>query len=116
MINSQSLSEQTRIIFLTAPPINEEQIRESLGYCTALYCTSRLGFLCAVYIILGLVSEMGVSSSENRAIVGDLGRRNELCRIYSEACLEVCREVGVEAVDLWTAIQQRDDWSNVCFT
>lgn len=28
----QSLSEKTRIIFLSAPPVNEEHIREQLRY------------------------------------------------------------------------------------
>lgn len=80
-VHLKSLSEQTRVIFLSAPPINEAQIRETLS--------GRLG---------------------------TLGRTNECCGIYSEACLELCREVGVKAIDLWTAIQQRDDWLNVCFT
>ncbi|KAL6336700.1 hypothetical protein AAG906_036014 [Vitis piasezkii] len=80
-VHLKSLSEQTRVIFLSAPPINEAQIRETLS--------GRLG---------------------------TLGRTNECCGIYSEACLELCKEVGVKAIDLWTAIQQRDDWLNVCFT
>ncbi|CAL5322690.1 unnamed protein product [Camellia sinensis] len=29
---------------------------------------------------------------------------------------ELCREMGVKVVDLWTAIQRRDDWSTACFT
>ncbi|PKI34514.1 hypothetical protein CRG98_045051 [Punica granatum] len=66
------LSNKTRIIFLSAPPINEEQIH--------------------------------------------LSRTNEACRIYSEACLELCREMNVKAIDLWTTIQRRDNWHFVCFT
>ncbi|KAF8038515.1 hypothetical protein BT93_B1154 [Corymbia citriodora subsp. variegata] len=77
----KSLSDCTRIIFLSAPPINEEKIRESLS---------------------------------NK--FQELGRTNDLCREYSEACLQLCREMKIKAVDLWTAIQKRDDWATACFT
>ncbi|OWM81731.1 GDSL esterase/lipase CPRD49-like isoform X2 [Punica granatum] len=77
----KSLSNKTRIIFLSAPPINEEQIRETMS-----------------------------------DTFKDLSRTNEACRIYSEACLELCREMNVKAIDLWTTIQRRDNWHFVCFT
>ncbi|KAL0401207.1 UNVERIFIED_CONTAM: GDSL esterase/lipase CPRD49 [Sesamum latifolium] len=48
--------------------------------------------------------------------LSELVRTNELCRIYSEACIELCREMDLKAIDLWTAIQKREDWSNACFT
>lgn len=44
-----------------------------------------------------------------------LVRTNEMCRRYSEACIEVCKELDVKVIDLFTAIQKRDDWANVCF-
>ncbi|PON92254.1 Lipase [Trema orientale] len=77
----KSLSDKTRIIFLSTPPINEAKIQETWSKKLA-----------------------------------EPDRTNELCRIYSEACLELCKEMEVKAIDLWTAIQQRDDWLNVCFT
>lgn len=77
-IHLKSLSEKTRVIFLTAPPVSDEQIRAHLGDLL------------------------------------DMVRTNESCRIYSEACLEVCREMNLKAVDLWTAIQQVDNWETVC--
>ncbi|PHU06907.1 GDSL esterase/lipase CPRD49 [Capsicum chinense] len=77
-IHLKSLSEKTRIIFLTAPAISEAQITEVFGNC--------------------------------------LGRSNESCRKYSEACVQLCQELGVKVIDLWKAIQQRDDWSTACFT
>ncbi|CAK8541919.1 unnamed protein product [Lathyrus sativus] len=43
-------------------------------------------------------------------------RNNESCRIYSEACLELCREMNIKAIDLWSAIQKRDSWRDDCFT
>ncbi|XP_061955239.1 GDSL esterase/lipase WDL1-like isoform X1 [Populus nigra] len=74
----KSISDKTRVIFLSAPPASEEQI--------------------------------GIHLSDKI----DMVRTNESCRIYSEACLEVCREMNLKAVDLWTAIQQVDNWETVC--
>ncbi|XP_027350714.1 GDSL esterase/lipase CPRD49-like isoform X4 [Abrus precatorius] len=79
-IHLKSLSKKTRVIFLTAPPVNEEQIYG------------------------------------NRVLPGQRLRTNESCRIYSEACLELCREMDIKAIDLWSAIQKRDGWRDVCFT
>ncbi|KAJ1377565.1 SGNH hydrolase-type esterase domain [Sesbania bispinosa] len=78
-IHIKSLSEKTRIIFLSTPPINEAQIQD------------------------------------NSDPLGQPLKTNETCRIYSEACLELCREMNIKAIDLWSAIQKRDDWRDVCF-
>jgi len=45
-----------------------------------------------------------------------LGRTNEACRQYAEALVEMCQEMDVKSIDLWTAIQTRDDWLTACFT
>ncbi|KAK4268607.1 hypothetical protein QN277_025232 [Acacia crassicarpa] len=79
-LHLQSLSQKTRLIFLTAPPVNKAQIQKSFS---------------------------GVLS---------LTRTNESGRIYSEACLKLCQEMNIKAIDLWNALQQRDDWLDVCFT
>lgn len=76
----KSLSKKTRIIFLSAPPVNEAQIYG------------------------------------NSVVPGQRLRTNESCRIYSEACLELCREMNIKAIDLWSALQKRNDWRDVCFT
>ncbi|KAM3737705.1 hypothetical protein ACB098_09G076200 [Castanea mollissima] len=76
----KSLSEKTRIIFLSALPVNKAKIRE-------------------------------VYSND----VAEL-RTNESCQIYSEACLNLCREMDIKAIDLWTAIQKKDGWATDCFT
>ncbi|KAM3689812.1 hypothetical protein ACJW31_09G073900 [Castanea mollissima] len=76
----KSLSEKTRIIFLSALPVNKAKIRE-------------------------------VYSND----VAEL-RTNESCQIYSEACLNLCREMDIKAIDLWTAIQKKDRWATDCFT
>ncbi|GAA0140927.1 hypothetical protein Leryth_007429 [Lithospermum erythrorhizon] len=46
----------------------------------------------------------------------ELVRTNELCREYSEACIALCKDMNVKVVDLWTAMQRREDWLNTCFT
>ncbi|XP_009614615.1 GDSL esterase/lipase CPRD49 isoform X2 [Nicotiana tabacum] len=77
-IHLKSLSEKTRIIFLSAPAVNEAQITEIHG--------------------------------------NGLDRSNDSCRKYSEACIQLCQELGVKVIDLWTTLQQRDDWLTACFT
>ncbi|XP_020218791.1 GDSL esterase/lipase CPRD49, partial [Cajanus cajan] len=78
-VHLKSLSKKTRIIFLSAPPVNEAQIYRN-------------------------------------SLPGQRLRTNESCRVYSEACLELCREMDIKAIDLWSALQKRDDWRDVCFT
>ncbi|KAK9290264.1 hypothetical protein L1049_008431 [Liquidambar formosana] len=80
-VHIKGLSDKTRVIFLSSPPVSEAQIRERLS-----------------------------------DKFGELNRTNENCHRYSEACLELCQEMDVKAVDLWTALQQRDDWLTACFT
>ncbi|XP_031261943.1 GDSL esterase/lipase CPRD49-like isoform X2 [Pistacia vera] len=80
-LHLKSLSPTTRIIFLSTPPINEQQIKETLS-----------------------------------GKFGKVNRTNEDCRVYSEACLQLCQEMDVNCIDLWTAVQQRDDWLTTCFT
>ncbi|KAJ1381355.1 SGNH hydrolase-type esterase domain [Sesbania bispinosa] len=75
----KSLSKKIRLIFLTAPPVNEAQIY-------------------------------------GNSVIQRPPRNNETCRIYSEACMELCREMNIKAIDLWSAIQKRNDWRDVCFT
>ncbi|KAF7830951.1 GDSL esterase/lipase CPRD49 [Senna tora] len=77
----QGLSEKTRIIVLTCPPVNEDKVRKTTS---------------------GIFSE--------------LVRTNELCQSYSDACMNLCKEMDVKAVDLFTSLQNRDDWMNICFT
>ncbi|KAI3695810.1 hypothetical protein L1987_78812 [Smallanthus sonchifolius] len=61
----QGLSDTTRIIFLTCPPVDDVRLREDTS---------------SVY-----------------------------------ACVELCNEMGIKVVYLWTAIQKRHDWL-ACFT
>ncbi|XP_009793687.2 GDSL esterase/lipase WDL1-like [Nicotiana tabacum] len=46
----------------------------------------------------------------------ELVRTNELCRQYSDACIELCNEMNLKVVDLWTALQKREDWLTACFS
>ncbi|XP_077238682.1 GDSL esterase/lipase WDL1-like isoform X3 [Tasmannia lanceolata] len=79
----KSLSEKTRIIFLSCPPIDEEKSRQI--------------------------------KSQTSGLFSELVRTNESCRRYSEACIELCKEMDLKVIDLWTAIQKRDDWKTACF-
>ncbi|KAL2940613.1 GDSL esterase/lipase CPRD49 [Bienertia sinuspersici] len=77
----KGLSDTTRIIFLSTPPVNEVHIREN----TSIH-------------------------------LAELVRTNEVCQQYSEALIEMCREMDIKVVDLWTALQKRHDWLTACFT
>ncbi|XP_047328893.1 GDSL esterase/lipase CPRD49-like [Impatiens glandulifera] len=46
----------------------------------------------------------------------EMVRNNELCKTYSDACIELGKEVGVKCVDLFNALQSHKDWENACFT
>lgn len=48
--------------------------------------------------------------------LSEIVRTNETCQRYSEACIKLCNDLEVKAIDLWTAIQKQDDWANICFT
>ncbi|MCL7042656.1 hypothetical protein MKW94_015032 [Papaver nudicaule] len=80
-IHLKSLSDKTRILYLSPPPMSDEKYRESKGY-----------------------------------LLSKQQRTNENCQIYSEACINLCKEMGLTFVDLWTAIQKIDDWKNTSFT
>lgn len=72
----KGLSKKTRVMFLSTPPVNEEQMYE---------------------------------------VIGIKSRTNEGSRLYSEACLQLCQELGIKCVDLWNTIQQKEDWKTTCF-
>jgi len=74
------LSESTRLIFLSCPPVNEDMLNTDLRF------------------------------------LSPLSKTNEACRHYSEACIQVCNEMDLKVVDLWSAIQTRPDWRTSCFT
>jgi len=44
------------------------------------------------------------------------GRTNESCGEYADALMELSEELNVKAINLWSAIQTRDDWLDVSFT
>nr|XP_043621073.1 GDSL esterase/lipase CPRD49-like [Erigeron canadensis] len=76
-IRLKNLSEKTRVIFLTAPPVNEAQLLHVLGVDH---------------------------------------RKNELCQKYADACVELCREIGIKAINLCNAFKKQDGWLTTCFT
>ncbi|KAF5179127.1 GDSL esterase/lipase CPRD49, partial [Thalictrum thalictroides] len=80
IVHIKNLSDKTRVIFLTSPPVNEEQL----------------------HILRG-------------SLYAEITRTNKDCGTYSEACIKLCRDLGVNVVDIWTAIQKKDDWKTSCF-
>ncbi|KAL8504808.1 hypothetical protein ACS0TY_016121 [Phlomoides rotata] len=81
IMHLKSLSDRTRIICLSSPPVNEAKVREIFGN-----------------------------------MFDDQARTNENCRVYSEALVKLCQEMNVEAINLWTAIREKDDWANAYLT
>jgi len=77
----KSLSEKTRVLFLSCPPLNEEMLRNSTS-----------------------------------TILSEIVRTNETCRLYSDVCVALCKEMHLKVVDLWHAMQKREDWKTACFT
>ncbi|KAJ1695340.1 hypothetical protein LUZ63_012038 [Rhynchospora breviuscula] len=73
----RSLSETTRVVFLSCPPVSEKMLVSSL-------------------------------------------RTYEACRVYSNACIEMCNELShkdqsFKVIDLFNSIQKRQDWADACF-
>ncbi|KAJ0244171.1 GDSL esterase/lipase CPRD49 [Hirschfeldia incana] len=80
-LHLQSLSDSTRIIFLSCPPVDEAKVRQNQS-----------------------------------PYLSEVIRTNELCKTYSDACVELCKELGLQVVDLFSTLQKADDWETVCFT
>lgn len=78
VLHLKSLSEKTRIIILSTPPVNEEQVIKVFG------------------------------NIRNRS--------NESAHKFSEACIEMCQELGIKVIDLWTALQNPDNGLTAYFT
>ncbi|KAK2361082.1 GDSL esterase/lipase CPRD49 [Trifolium repens] len=70
--------------------------------------TSRL-----IFLSTPPVSEVRII--DNIDEFGRAKRSNETRKKYSEACLKICNELNIKAIDLWTAIQKRKGWEKDCF-
>ncbi|KAL0338193.1 UNVERIFIED_CONTAM: GDSL esterase/lipase CPRD49 [Sesamum angustifolium] len=75
-LHLRSLSEKTRIVFLTSPPVDEAMVRQCFG-----------------------------DAFDKQE------RTNESCRIYSDALVDMCKQLDVKVINLWKAFQHRDDWA-----
>eukprot|EP00249_Psilotum_nudum_P007344 c20492_g1_i1 orf=293-991(+) len=80
----KGLSETTRVILVTAPPIYEE----------------------------GRLNDTRKKWGEKAGDFVD--RTNERAKKYAEACIAVSMELDVGVVDLWTTIQQKEKWQTEC--
>ncbi|KAH9608902.1 hypothetical protein KSS87_007833 [Heliosperma pusillum] len=77
----KDLSDATRIIFLSTPPVDEAFIKNNKSQ-----------------------------------FLSDLDRTNDICGKYSEALIELCKEMDLKVIDLWTVLQKREDWLTSVFT
>ncbi|KAF9665199.1 hypothetical protein SADUNF_Sadunf16G0097500 [Salix dunnii] len=77
----KSLSEKTRVIFLSVPPANDEMIIQHYGFSH-----QHLDFLLFSFFFLPCKTSI------------------------------LTLELEVKAIDLWTIMQQKDDWLTTCFT
>ncbi|KAL3617513.1 hypothetical protein CASFOL_037834 [Castilleja foliolosa] len=75
-LHLKSLSDKTRVIFLTCPPVDEAMIRQYFG-----------------------------NMFEKQE------RTNEDCRVYAVALVELCKQLDIKFIDLWTVFQNREDWA-----
>ncbi|KAG2380725.1 GDSL esterase/lipase [Vigna angularis] len=91
-------------------PLQEyiENMRKIAIHLMSLSKKTRLIFLSSPPI-----NEVQMHEMLSSDLLGPLKRTNESCRLYSEACLELCREMNVKAIDLWSALQQRHDWDGI---
>ncbi|KAH7284561.1 hypothetical protein KP509_34G059900 [Ceratopteris richardii] len=80
------LSKTTRVILVTAPPVNEQARRE----------------------------DARIRHGKDAARFTD--RTNERARKYAQACIEAAKAVNVGVVDLWTAIQKEENWQTECLS
>lgn len=82
----QGVSEKTRVILTTAPPIYEaarlEAGRKDHGEIGGMY----------------------------------LDRTNERAGMYAAACRSAAKRVGAGNIDLWTSIQRQPYWQTACLT
>ncbi|KEH23169.1 putative SGNH hydrolase-type esterase domain-containing protein [Medicago truncatula] len=91
-------------------PIEEykENMRKIANYLKSLSDHIRLIFLTSPPI-----SEVQI---KKKLSATQTGRTNEHCGIYARALLELCDEMNLKVVNLWSAIQEREDWLDVSFT
>ncbi|XP_031115317.1 GDSL esterase/lipase CPRD49 [Ipomoea triloba] len=85
-----------------------ENMRKVVLHLKSLSDTIRIIFLSSPPVNEAKVKETSSYFSE-------LVRTNDLCKKYSDACIDLCKELGVMVVDLFTSIQKREDWENTCF-
>nr|GMD57503.1 GDSL esterase/lipase CPRD49 [Ipomoea batatas] len=86
-----------------------ENMRKVVLHLKSLSDTIRIIFLSSPPVNEAKVKE------NTSSYFSELVRNNDLCKKYSDACIDLCKELGVMVVDLFTSIQKREDWENTCF-
>nr|GMD57504.1 GDSL esterase/lipase CPRD49 [Ipomoea batatas] len=80
----------------------------------ALHLKSLSDTIRIIFLSSPPVNEVKVKENTS-SYFSELVRNNDLCKKYSDACIDLCKELGVMVVDLFTSIQKREDWENTCF-
>ncbi|KAM3204317.1 GDSL esterase/lipase CPRD49 [Capsicum annuum] len=75
-----------------------ENMRKIATHLKGLSENIRIIFLCCPPI-----DEVKVHENTSSCF-SELVRTNKLCRQYSKACIELCKEMNLKFVDLWTAL------------
>ncbi|KAI3810983.1 hypothetical protein L1987_20696 [Smallanthus sonchifolius] len=57
-----------------------------------------------------------VNEAQILKVSGDDDHTNELCQKYADACVELCQEMGIKAINLCDAFKQHYHWMTTCFT
>ncbi|KAL9677881.1 hypothetical protein QQ045_015717 [Rhodiola kirilowii] len=81
----------------------------------ALHLKSLSDTIRIIFLSCPPVNEVKIRQNKS-PYLSELVRTNELCKSYSDACVALCQELDIKVVDLYKALQKRDDWMEVCFT
>ncbi|CAM8949321.1 unnamed protein product [Rhodiola kirilowii] len=81
----------------------------------ALHLKSLSDTIRIIFLSCPPVNEVKIRQNKS-PYLSELVRTNELCKSYSDACVALCQELNIKVVDLYKALQKRDDWMEVCFT
>lgn len=80
----KGLCKMTRVVLISAPPIYDDGRGEYIRW----------------------------RYDDKVAQISD--RTNERAKDYAQACIEAAKEANVEVIDLWTAIQEKENWQTKC--
>ncbi|KZV52992.1 hypothetical protein F511_12225 [Dorcoceras hygrometricum] len=87
-----------------------ENMKKIALHIKSLSKKTRLIFLTSPPVNEQLINKFFGKSLSNQA------RTNDACRQYAEALVALGKELNIKVINIWTAIQRRDDWLTACLT